>query len=790
MLFRTAKLALCALLATTAVRAETPDAPGIEFFETRVRPVLADKCYSCHADKKQMAGLRLDSREAVLAGGESGPAIVPGNPSKSRLIDAIQQSGDLKMPPKGKLTDAQIADLTTWVKANAPWPKPAATKGSMSPSETHWAFKRVVPPTLPTVRDPGQVATPVDTFWLARLDAVGLAPSAPAAKATLLRRVTFDLTGLPPTPDEVTAFLCDESPEAYRRVVDRLLASQHYGERWGRYWLDVSRYADSKGYVFQEERRYPFAYTYRDYVVDAFNRDKPYDRFVIEQLAADQLPLGDDKKPLAAMGFLTLGRRFLNNVHDIADDRIDVVSRGLLGLTVTCARCHDHKFDPIPIKDYYSLHGVFVSSIEPKELPLIAEPKQTAESTKYEAELAKLEAPVAAFRQTKRDQLAAAQRLAILLGATDATAVAVAVGPQPARLVADDKFVRLLDRQQRNTLQALVKKVDAHKANSPAAPPRAMVLTDAAQPTNPHVFLRGNPSNRGPNVPRQFLAVLSGAKRQPFQHGSGRLELAKAIVDPANPLTARVFVNRVWMHHFGKGLVDSPSDFGVRTGPPTHPELLDWLAAEFVARGWSVKELQRLIVLSNAYRQRSDDRPDALAKDPENRLVWKFPRQRLDLEALRDGLLAASGRLDPMVGGPAVDIATGVGVPRRTIYGFIDRQNLPGLFQTFDFASPDTHAPLRYSTTVPQQALFLLNSPFAVEQAKALVARSEVAALSQPELRIDALHRLLYARPATGEEIDLGLRFLDAAPTEGTKLTPWEQYAQVLLLANEFAFVD
>lgn len=324
-----------------------------------------------------------------------------------------------------------------------------------------------------------------------------------------------------------------------------------------------------------------------------------------------------------------------------------------------------------------------------------------------------------------------------------------------------------------------------------------MALADAPQPVSQHVFLRGNPGNRGPDVPRQFLEVIAGPDRKPFPNGSGRLDLAKAIADPTNPLTARVLVNRVWAHHFGKGLVGTPSDFGVRSDPPTHPELLDYLADRFVKDGWSVKQLHRLILLSDAYRQRSDDRPDCVKVDPENRLVWKFNRQRLDLESLRDGMLAVAGRLDESVGGPAVDLLAEPSVPRRTVYGFIDRQNLPGLYRTFDFASPDTHAPQRYSTTVPQQALFLMNSPFAVQQAKSLAARPDVAGSSQPELRVDVLYRVLYGRPPTSAEVDMGVRFVNEASRERersekpeTKLTPWEQYAQVLLLANEFAFVD
>jgi hypothetical protein len=599
------------------------------------------------------------------------------------------------------------------------------------------------------------------------------------------------------------------------------------------------------------------------------------------------------------MGFLTLGRRFLNNAADIIDDRIDVVTRGLLGLTVTCARCHDHKYDPIPTKDYYSLYGVFASSVEPKELPLLEKPKRTPELIAFEQELAKRTAEVEAFKQKRlaeilakarepariADYLQAAQELrgqperalrskaqdrdlasivlshwvgllnastqgndplfatwndlakrpaeefaakaaaylpahpalawafaeqapsspkelALAYGAViddllrDASPATAAererfLGPGGVFTVAPAETEQAFNRADRNRLREMQQRVDKFQANSPAAPPRGMVLADSATPVRPVVFVRGNPNNRGPAVPRQFLGVLAGPDRKPFTDGSGRLELAKAIADPANPLTARVLVNRAWSHHFGKGLVGTMSDFGLRSDPPTHPELLDYLADRFVKDGWSVKKLHKLILLSNTYRQRSDDRPECARIDPENRLVWRFNRQRLELEALRDSMLLVSGRLDPAVGGPAVDILKQPFVPRRTVYGFIDRQNLPGMYRTFDFASPDTHAPQRHTTTVPQQALFLMNSPFVVQQAQALAARPEVAQVSQPELRVEALYRVLFGRPPEPEEVDLGVRFVREVRSEPeTKLAPWEQYAQVLLLANEFAFMD
>ncbi len=753
------------LLAAEPPASSRPDPQALEFFEKKVRPLLADHCFSCHGPERPKAGLRLDSRAGLLKGRGDGPVVVPGDPDKSALIQAIRYDGDIKMPPRAKLPDDAIQTLTAWIKMGAPWPEDAASSTDahhelIARARTqHWSFRPVRQPAVPKVSKEAWVRTPVDAFILARLEARGLAPSPPADRRTLIRRVTFDLLGLPPTPDEVAAFEADTSPDAYEKLIDRLLASPHYGERWGRHWLDVARYADTKGYVFTDERRFPYSYTYRDYVIRAFNEDLPYDRFVLEQLAADQLiPEGADaetKQSLAAMGFLTLGRRFLNNVHDIIDDRIDVTLRGLQGLTVTCARCHDHKFDPIPQKDYYSLYGVFASSVEPKELPLIGEVEPTPEGIAFEKELAKRTAAVEKFREEHKEELAKGNR----------------------------KF--------RDDLRKLQKEVDQWRATAPGSPPRAMILEDTPAPRTPHVFLRGNPNNLGPEVPRQFLEVLAGEQRQPFTKGSGRLELARAIASKDNPLTARVMVNRIWQHHFGVGLVRTPGDFGTRGEPPTHPELLDWLARAFMDNGWSIKQLHRLILLSSTYQQASVDNAQAMAIDPENRLLWKMNRCRLEFEPLRDAFLAVAGRLDPKMGGRAVDLTTTPFSTRRSVYGFIDRQNLPSLFRTFDFASPDASTAKRYTTTVPQQALFLMNSPFVLEQAKHFAARADVIALTKDEERIDRMHWIAYGRPAEAEEIALGLKFLATVKEEaGKKLSAWEQYAQVLLLANEFAFMD
>jgi hypothetical protein len=643
-----------------------------------------------------------------------------------------------------------------------PWPEASDTVAThaLNPvaeaRQKHWAFRPVEKPAVPRVSGPVSPQTAVDCFILAKLADKGMLPAELADRQTLIRRATFDLTGLPPTPEEVAAFEADASPDAFTQVVDRLLASPGYGERWGRHWLDVARYADSKGYVLTQERRFPYSFTYRDYVIRAFNEDLPYNRFIVEQLAADRLPLGDDKRPLAAMGYLTLGRRFLNNTHDIIDDRIDVVTRGLLGLTVTCARCHDHKFDPIPTKDYYSLYGVFASSIEPKEQPLLEAPKQTELYLSFEKELQARKQKVADFRANKQGGLNTADR---------------------------------------NELTKLQNTVAQWETSGPGAPPRGMVLNDAPSAVQPHVFLRGNPGNRGPEVPRQFLEVLAGEKRQPFHQGSGRLELAEAIASRDNPLTARVMVNRIWLHHFGAGLVRTPSDFGLRGDPPTHRELLDYLTSTFMENGWSIKSIQRLIMLSRVYQQSSQGDPRYQVMDPDNQLLWKMNRQRLEFEALRDSLLAVAGRLDRTAGGRPVELTKPPFQPRRSVYGFIDRQNLPGLFRTFDFANPDATSPQRHVTTVPKQALFLMNSPFVVEQAQHLVQRPDIATLAKPEQRIDRLYRVVYGRAPSTEEISLGVRFVETE-SEGTwganatPLAPWQKYAQVLLLANEFVFVD
>ena len=934
-------LALCTVSGVAALPPPAPPAPhsresrASDFFEARVRPVLVEHCITCHGPERQKGGLRLDAGDRLRKGGNSGPVVVPGDPDHSTLIRAVRQDGEIKMPPKGKLPPQAVEDLAAWVNSGAPWPGEgggatvAATANASPSAKTHWAFQPVQEPSLPDVANTAWPTSPVDYFILARLDSHGMAPAPPADRRTLLRRVTFDLLGLPPTAEEIAAFEADPAANAYEKVVDRLLASPHYGERWGRFWLDVARYADSKGYLFEEERRYPYAYTYRDYVIRALNEDLPYDQFILQQLAADQLPSDVGPGPLAGMGFLTVGGRFMNNQHDIIDDRIDVVSRGLLGLTVTCARCHDHKYDPIPTRDYYSLYGVFANSEEPTELPLLKTPEPTPAYLAFEKELGArrqklnefLAAEHAALAKGARtrvgDHLLAAQRqrgdtgpppsargLNLVMvqrwgtflestrqehhpifapwhafaalpaeefGAkASALAVQIATNRDPAKPVHPlvawafagkapvsldevaqrynqlfatvDQLWHEVERQAaedsqaaeglsdssqeelrqilygpeappqvpleemesyipgdgpaRKKLEELRRALQQFEIDSPVAPPRAMVLRDAPALSEPHVFLRGNPDKVGEAVPRQFLQVIAGEKRQPFQQGSGRLELAEAILRADNPLTARVIVNRVWLHHFGAGLVRTPSDFGLRSEPPSHPELLDYLAGRFMEEGWSLKKLHRLLCLSSVYTQSTADHPAFRQADPENRLLWRMNRRRLDFEALRDSVLAVAGALDRTMGGRPVPVATPPGSNRRTVYGFIDRQNLPGLLRTFDFPSPETTSPQRFETTVPLQALFLMNSPFLLEQARRLAARPEVRAEAQAGPRIQALYRLAYGRAADPEEVGLALRLVQGADVSATGgqppagLTAWERLAQVLLLANEFAFFD
>jgi hypothetical protein len=756
---------LSAAIATpVGQQSQPPTTDQATFFESKIRPVFATKCLTCHGDLK-MGGLRLDSREAVLKGGDSGPAITPGDPDKSLLIQAVRQTGKLKMPQGGKLSTTEISDLEAWVKMGAPWPDKAAKS-----IDALWSLQPVKRSPIPRVK--GATRNPIDAFILAKLESKKQTLNPPADPRTLLRRVTYDLTGLPPTALETDTFLADKSPNAYEKVVDRLLASPKYGERWARLWLDVARYADTKGYVFEEDRNYYNAYTYRDWVINAFNRDLPYDQFITQQLAADRLPEvqnGDDKTSLAALGFLTVGRRFLNQTPDIIDDRIDVTMRGFQGFTVACARCHDHKFDPIPTQDYYSLYAVFNSSAE-TEAPIseksIREPWEAYSKRIREIERSFRDIVVAQVKKLRKDPNPAPEVKATLQALREEAA------PEGDVL---KKLMKAFDPAERDRLMQLQKDHAELDKTAPAKPEFAMAMIDGPHPRDGVIFKRGNPGTPGDPAPRRFLLALSkaGTDRPHWDKGSGRLELARSIASKENPLTARVFVNRLWMHHFGAGIVRTPSDFGHQGEPPSHPELLDYLASTFMDNRWSIKKLQKLIVTSATYRQSSTVSTQAYNADPDNRWLGRMSRRRLDLEQMRDSLLFASGKLDlSKVGGKSVDLWSAPFTQRRAVYGFVERQNLPGTFRTFDFASPESSSPRRFQTTVPQQALFFMNSPFSVEQARTLATRPEIAGSSDNSQRVRRLYRLLFARLPDAPELAAGIAFLkpralDVVPAPG-----------------------
>ncbi len=916
------------LVAVTAHASEgaklTPQ--ELDFFERNIRPVLTEKCYKCHSsqpDAKIKAGLALDTREGLLKGGDSGPSIKAGKPAESLLMKTLHGTDpDLLMPPEkdgGKLPANVIAAFEQWIKMGAPDPRAAKTAASKygpdsAKAKEHPFFNPVKPVAVPVVKNPKWAKTPVDNFILAKLEANQMTPSGPADKLTLIRRVYFDLIGMPPTPEEVDAFMADKSAKAFEKVVERLLNSPHYGERWGRYWLDIARYGDTMGDTIRnKDNRYLYSYTYRDYVIKAFNEDKPYDQFLVEQIAADRLPLGEDKSALAALGFLSLGNRFNNDANQVIDDRIDVVSRGTMGLTVSCARCHDHKFDPITMKDYYALHGVFNSVTEPAEAPLLKPVPETPEYLEFQKKLAEVEAELAHARATNAHAIITNQHarvgdylLAIhdfnhsdpnaglnrntffrskdldttLAGNLDRAIKATArkhdpilspwaqlsalnekdfsaqaavlakkfyansdekakVNPLVARMflvtpkdmnevahrygrlfadidrqwqvklavkgsnaagekmsdpsaeairqilyaegaplaLAERDITRLTSQQTESRENLLIRKLNDVKINHPGSPARAMALQDLPKGRDSAIFMRGNPNSRGPVVPRQFLEIIARPDAQPFQEGSGRLDLARAIANKDNPLTARVMVNRLWHYHFGQGLVSTPSDFGLVGEPPTHPELLDWLAGQFMEHNWSIKHIHRQILLSAAWQQSSDINPKYLTKDQGNALLWRQNRFRLDFEGTRDTLLAVAGSLDRKMGGQPVDLVQDPSPTRRTVYGYINRAALPEFFNTFDFAPPDISSPMRMMTTVPQQALFLMNSPFVIQQAKALAARPELTKTSSTEAKIKTVYRLLYQRPPTPAELKTSVYFINselARPPEVVEAPAWK----------------
>ncbi len=791
-----------------AAEGKEPTAEQVAFFEKKIRPVLVDKCYSCHSaetEKGPKGGLLLDTRAGTRDGGSTGPAVVPGSVKKSLLVQALKGEGGMKvMPPKDKLSADAIADFETWVEMGAPDPRTG--KGGKKPDaidiakgREHWAFqppKQVAPP---AVKDAKWPASTVDKFLLAKLEAKGLTPAADADRRTLLRRVTFDLTGLPPTPADVEAFLLDKSDTAFEKVVDKLLASPAFGERWGRHWLDVARYAESSG----KERNvvYPHAWRYRDYVVKSYNDDKPIDRFLKEQLAGDLLPAKSDAQKAEqtiATGFLAVGPKSHNEPNsrqfalDLADEQIDAFSQAMLGLTVACARCHDHKFDPVPTKDYYALAGIFLSTETRFGTPGGLLVRQSAPLIDLPAG-----ADVPAGTPLGKKELAALKdRLADLK--KDLADVQKA---NPVRAVAVLSQISALERQ-----------VKSYEDDG-TPKKQAMGVADKMFAKDSPVHVRGELTKLGDVVPRGFVRVVGPGPAPAIKSGSGRKELADWVASKDNPLTARVYVNRVWGHLFGRGLVASPDNFGTTGRKPTHPELLDHLAVWFADTGWSTKALVKGLVLTRAYRMSSQYHAGNAAIDPDNESLWRMSKRRLDAEAIRDAMLAVSGTLDPTpaVGSPvqkfeglvqAVERFGGMdrmtAGSHRSVYLPVIRDHIPEALELFDFAEPSLVTGARDDTSVPSQALYLLNSPEVMKLADATADRLLAKYTSVTE-RIDAGFRLAYGRPPTQREADAADRFLtrftQAQAKTGVKgkdgqKTAWSAFAQALFAAAEFRYVD
>lgn len=836
-----------------------------EEFENKVRPLLAKSCWSCHR-QSAMGGLRLDSREALLKGGKSGPALVPGKASESLLVSAVTHANDkLKMPPSGKLPETDIEILRTWINEGAIWPetsKMVDTGSKITPEQrAFWSFQPV------REAKPGDS---IDKFIRERLTAEGLKPVAAADKRTLIRRVAYDLTGLPPTPEEVDNFLKDDSPEAYSKLVDRLLASKHYGERWGRYWLDVARYADDR-FNSTTDDPYPNSWRYRNWVIQALNDDMPYDQFVKAQIAGDLMPEPEKYSP--GLGFYALS-------PEMQDDRVDATTRGFLALTVACAQCHDHKFDPIPTKDFYSLQGVFTNT-KLEEHPLAAK-DVVAEWEKQKKKLDDQQKVVDRFYDRQRQEIAeilASQTARYMLAASklepadgldeetlkrwekylakadkdhpflkswleapddearrkaaaEFQATVVAVNEEKKRIDERNTIILGLDPDRGRIAGATLESLDRNKyilwrdmfersikdsagffqtetglyfygkktierwlqgpwkqyldtqiaeagrleKALPEKYPFLQTICDKEKIADVRVQIRGDRNNLGDTVPRQFLAILSPDERKPFTQGAGRLELAQAIASPSNPLTARVIANRIWQGHFGRGMVATPSNFGQLGERPTHPELLDYLASRLMNNGWSMKSLHREIVLSETYRLSADQSEANAQKDPDNKLLWRANRRRLDIESLRDSMLMVSGKLDPTAGEKAAKLDDSNA--RRTVYGFVSRRKLDGTLALFDFPNPNNTSESRLTTNVPLQRLYFMNSSFVEEQAKALSGRFQ----GTPEERIAAIYRAVFQREPDADEKQLGLQYV----AKGS----WDSYARVLLASNEFTFTE
>jgi cytochrome c553 len=942
-------LALLPLLAVGGVaEAATATPEQTEYFESKVRPLFETKCGACHSEQSKMAGLVLTTAEGFARGADTGPLLDPNSPGSGRLIEAVSYQGRVKMPPTGKLSDEEIGALKNWVKMGAPWPnapvieardkhagdKDAGPQWSQKKLD-HWAFQPIRDPVPPAVNNRAWVKTPVDAFILARLEAEGLEPSPPADKLTLLRRAKFDLLGLPPTPVEIEQFAADESLDAYARLIDRLLESPRYGEKWGRHWLDVARYADSTG--LDDDIKLPHTWKYRDYVIEAFNSDLPYDQFVIEQLAGDLMPAGKpgeiNKRGIIATGFLAVGTKPLVQQdkvklkYDVVDEQIDATSKAFLGLTIACARCHDHKFDPIATKDYYSMASIFASiqnfeDLDPKETvskvhfePLVPDEtyakykghqdkmravRQTIRSindvTMLERILGTRASRLADYmvaahevyaQEADAEMVAARERLDCRIlniwadylkpggdlrlhledwhKADDASRRAVAekyqqrylargeewlgklrewreqieawdgTGKFPERpdlepsedrffsevsldadsmdegavrldgpfAVAEGALEYLMPDSLRERVRSLREEAERLKKEAPAEPDMAYAVREA-EPVEQFVFVRGNHESPGDPVAKQFPVILAGDDQEPVTNGSGRLDLARWIVSEDNPLPSRVMANRIWQWHFGQALVRTPSNFGLTGETPTHPELLDYLARQFLRGGWSIKKMHRQIMLSSTYQMSSQVSEGAWEKDPANRLWSRFERRRLTVEELRDALLALDGSLDFEMGGTLVEKLDSYGfenaylhpdkTKRRTVYLPLYRNKMPSLLTLFDFADPSASAGERPHTNIAPQGLYFMNSEFVQQRARDLAKHLLELESADDGARVSRAYLLAFGRRATAAEVDGMLEYVGGYPVKGGapegNLERWQSLWRVLLTSNEFSYLN
>ena len=825
-----------------AVAAEPPPEHAA-FFESQVRPLLAMRCFKCHAAEKQQGNLRLDHPASILAGGDSGPAVKPGKPEESLLVEAIHYRS-LEMPPDGKLSDAEIAVLTRWVQLGAPWPNadklPSPSTGKISDADRQWwAFRPLRFPEPPAVDDGGWSKTEIDRFIFAKLRDAGLQPAPEADRRTLVRRVAFDLTGLPPSPAVVQAFVDDPAPNAYEALVERLLASPAYGQRWARHWLDLVRFADSDGYRADEYR--PNAWRYRDYVIKAFNDDKPYDRFVQEQLAGDELFPGDTEA-LTATGYLRNGI-YEYNARDartqwkiILDDITDTTGDVFLGLGLQCARCHDHKFDPILQQDYYRLQAFFTAMLPYyNDVPAAGPAEQAAYAERlaaWEAKTADLRRQIAELEAPHREQ---AREQAIRKFPPDIKAMMLKPAAERAPLehqLAElsyrqvtyewDHLERYIKGEEKDKWLALKKELAAFDSDKPDPLPLAMAVSDLGREAAPVLIPKKGDEPVAPGFltlldePPAEIAPLPGS---PNTSGR-RAALARWLTRPDHPLTTRVIVNRVWQYHFGRGLAANASDFGKLGGAPSHPELLDWLASRFVADGWSFKQLHRRILLSAAYRQAAahGDMSAGLVKDPENRLYWRANVRRLDAEQIRDAIYAASGELQLDRGGPG---AAGE-EPRRSIYLRVMRNNRVPFLDAFDAPFWLASAASRDVTTTPIQSLLLINSQFMLARAEAFAKRLFDETGGEEPRMIELAHQLAFGRPAEADEAAAAAEFVreqiaridaerasaaaagqghsnapsnapagaEAKPPVDPRRQAWIDFCHVLLNSNEFLYVE